>query len=290
MNKQFTNESASDSGKSKTTFMLVLFVLLLILLAVLLFTCRSQRQSGTTQNAPKTGAVAPPALQIPAVKPGEAVVSHTGYSFLYNEPHEQAAWVAYVMRGSQLEGKGFARTNQFTPDPLVNTGTADDADYNGSGYDRGHLASAEDMSWSAETMRESFYYSNMSPQVPAFNRGVWKRLEELIRYWSSAYDSVYTVTGPVLTEGLPAIGHNSVSVPHYFYRVVLEYNSKGAQGIGFVMPNEASAATLKSFAVSIDSVERLTGLDFFPRLPDDVEEKIESRVEEESWLWKRVKK
>lgn len=274
----------------KTTLLLLLFVLLLALLLAGLYTCRQQRTAAGKTPHYRQADAALNALQIPSLKPADQLIERTGYTLSFVPAHEQAAWVAYVLRGTQLEAAHYNRTNQFMADPLAKPHSADDADYESSGYDRGHLASAEDMSWSEQTMRESFYYSNMSPQVPAFNRGVWKRLEELVRYWSSAYDSVYVVTGPVLTAGLPAIGHDRVSVPQYYYKAILEYNPKGVQGIGFVLRNEASAATLKSFAVSIDSVEHLTGIDFFPKLPDDVEEKVESRYNESDWLWTRKKK
>ena len=110
---------------------------------------------------------------IPKVCKSDVVVSHVGYSFLYNEEHEQASWMAYELTKEETT-KAFERTNQFKPDPSVSTLTAHDADYAGSGYDRGHLAPAADMGWSSSAMAESFYYSNMSLQVPGFNRGVWK--------------------------------------------------------------------------------------------------------------------
>lgn len=271
-----------------TSILLVAILLLLAVLLIGLYTCRQQRVAAGKATY-KVDSAALNAVQLPALKPNDQIIERTGYTLSFVPAHEQAAWVAYVLRGSQLQAAHFLRTNQFMTDPLAKPHSADDGDYEASGYDRGHLASAEDMSWSEATMRESFYYSNMSPQAPAFNRGVWKRLEELVRYWSEAYDSVYVVTGPVLTPNLPAIGHNKVSVPRYFYKAVLEYNARGVQGIGFVLPNQASSASLKSFAVSIDSVEHLTGLDLFPKLPDDVEEKIESNPEVENWLWTRKK-
>jgi endonuclease G len=181
------------------------------------------------------------------------------------------------------------RSNKFIIDPLVKTGSADNSDYAGSGYDKGHLAPAGDMGWSATSMKESFYYSNMSPQVPSFNRGVWKRVEELVRAWANEYKSVYIVTGPVLTNGLPTIGHDKVSVPKYFYKVILEYNASGTKGIGFVIPNAASQESLQRYAVSIDSVEKITGIDFFPLLPDKQEKAIESNLNVNEWTWKSFK-
>lgn len=262
---------------------------LLLLLFVLLYTCYKQRTAPALPGASgyKTDAATAKGLQIPAPTPSGQVIGRRGYTLSFNAKHQQAAWVGYVLRGYQVRQANENRSDAFLVDPLAKPHSADEADYNNSGYDRGHLAAAEDMGWSAQTMRESFYYSNVSPQVPAFNRGVWKRLEELVRYWAEAYDSVYVITGPVLRPGLPVIGHDAVSVPKQFYKVVLEYNRKGVQGIGFLLRNEASAAPLKSFAVSVDEVEKLTGLDFFPQLPDDVEQKIESSANTAGWLWEK---
>ncbi|MBU6325611.1 MAG: DNA/RNA non-specific endonuclease [Bacteroidetes bacterium] len=213
--------------------------------------------------------------ELPLIRPGDQIVRHTGYTLCYSETHEQAAWVAYDLTRSEAAG-GYERTNKFIPDPSVQTGSATAADYANSGYDRGHLAPAGDMGWSAITMSESFYYSNMSPQEPSFNRGIWKKLEEQVRAWANADSVLYVVTGPVLSEGLPTIGPNMVSVPRYYYKVLLDFNKPGFKAIGFVLPNAPSSLPLSSFAVSVDSVERLTGLDFFPALPDGAEDLLES--------------
>jgi endonuclease G len=227
-------------------------------------------------------------LEIPATNPTEIIITHTGYSLLYNETHEQAGWVAYELTKEETT-KIVERTNKFMVDPLVKTGTANDNDYAGSGYDKGHLAPAADMGWSSITMAESFYYSNMSPQEPGFNRGVWKRLEELVRTWAIENNSIYIVTGPVLTTGLSTIGANKVSVPKYFYKVILDYTEPSIKGIGFIMTNTSSGEPLQTFAVTIDSVEKFTGIDFFPLLPDDQEQKIESTLCVSCWSWKSVK-
>jgi endonuclease G len=223
-------------------------------------------------------------LEIPQTTPQEEVISHTGYSFLYSEPYEQAKWVAYELTREETN-KGFERTNQFIPDLSVSTGSADNADYARSGYDRGHLAPAGDMGWSATAMAESFYYSNMSPQEPGFNRGVWKRLEELVRIWAVDYQSVYVVTGPVLTNGLRTIGSNNVAVPKYYYKVILDYHEPESKGIGFILPNCSSGEPLQRYAVTIDSVEHFTGIDFFPKLADDLGSRIESDLTVTSWAW-----
>ena len=221
---------------------------------------------------------------LPAPKVDVQVVHHKGYSLGYAEEHEQASWVAYLMSRARLI-KVAQRNDDFRPDPSVNTGTAVTADYQASGYDRGHLAPAADMAWSVATMSESFFYSNMSPQLPGFNRGVWKRLEDLFRDWAGLYDSLLVVTGPVLSPQLPTIGLNRVSVPEFYYKVMVDTASARRQGIGFLLPNASSQLPLSAFVVTIDSVERLTGLDFFHSFPDTLEKLLEHDVCMSCWDW-----
>lgn len=227
-------------------------------------------------------------LEYPALLPNEKIISHSGYSFVYSETHEQAKWIAYELTKEETNSL-FERTDKFLLDPMVSTGTAENSDYANSGYDKGHLAPAADMGWSAESMRESFYFSNMSPQLPGFNRGVWKRLEELMRSWAIEYNAIYIVTGPILKPGLSTIGTNRVSVPLEYYKVILDYTQPEVHAIGFILPNASSSASLNTFAVSIDEVERRTGIDFFPALPDDQETKLEKEVCQSCWHWAAIK-
>ena len=221
--------------------------------------------------------------EIPAIKRDEVIINHLAYSLVYNEFHEQAKWVGYELTAKETQ-KIYDRTNHFVVDPSVKTKTACDADYKKSGYDRGHLAPAGDMGWSETSMAESFYYSNMSPQKPSFNRGIWKKLEELVRSWANELDTIYVVTGPVLQANLSSIGVNKISVPNYYYKVILDaYPTKKA--IGFILPNEGSSASLKSYDVSIDAVEKITGIDFFPLLPDHIETKVEASFCSSCWSW-----
>jgi endonuclease G, mitochondrial len=224
-------------------------------------------------------------LEIPKLNPKDDLIFHMGYILSYNETFEQANWVAYKLTAGETKSV-VERSNRFRVDPEVKTGTANDLDYKGTGYDKGHLAPAGDMGWSETTMQESFYYSNMSPQDPGFNRGVWKRLEELVRSWAVEDQVIYIVTGPVLTNGLPTIGTNEVAVPKYFYKVILVKQESGSRELGFIIPNAASGAPLQSFTVTIDSVETITGIDFFPALPDPEEKILESTLDLKPWSWK----
>ena len=134
-------------------------------------------------------------------------------------------------------------------------------------------------------MEESFFYSNMSPQVPGFNRGIWKKLEERVRQWAIENKDIYVVTGPVLTADLPVIGPDKVSVPRYYYKVILDYTLPELKGIGFILPNASSTMPLESYAVPIDSVEKMTGINFFPALPDKQEQALEKTVCIPCWSW-----
>ncbi len=223
-------------------------------------------------------------LEIPKTTSKDKVISHTGYSLLFNNTHKQATWVAYELTKDETN-KIYDRTDKFIPDPKVKTTTSFDGDYKSSGYDRGHLAPASDMGWSLTAMSESFYYSNMSPQAPSFNRGIWKKLEEQVRTWAVENESIYVVTGPVLTNKLESIGPNKISVPKYYYKVLLDYTLPNIKGIGFILPNEASKEELYTFAVTIDSVEQVTGLDFFPLLQNNYEDQIESTNCIACWTW-----
>ena len=211
------------------------------------------------------------------------VVEHSYYTLSYSENHEQAEWVAYELTKERTGGtKG--RSNDFRPDDMVSTGSAELADYKSSGYDRGHLAPAGDMKFNARAMSESFLMSNMSPQTAGFNRGIWKNLEEQVREWAVRNEHLYVITGPCLTEeSLGTIGDNEVTIPAMYYKVILDYTAPEVKAIAFILANERGQHQLNTYAVTIDYVEKLTGIDFFPELPDDLEVLLESRKDLSRW-------
>lgn len=224
-------------------------------------------------------------LELPAFSKSDQIIRHTMFTLCYLDQYEQAEWTAYVLTSMMVTARGVRRSNDFRPDPLVMTGTATPEDYRKSGYDKGHLVPANDMKSSGRSMSETFYLSNMSPQVPAFNRGIWKRLEEQVRRWAEENEEICVVTGPVLTDdGFAVIGPNRVAVPLRYYKVILDYREPGLKAIGFIIPNCRSDADLETYAVTIDAVEEITGIDFFPELPSPVEEQLESVIELEKWF------
>lgn len=210
---------------------------------------------------------------------GEIVV-HSYFTLSYNEKHEQANWVHYKLTPSFLNGNT-ARTDKFLRDPKVSTSSAGPNSYRGSGYDRGHLAPAGDMKFNSISMSESFYMSNISPQDPSFNRGIWKKLESLVRAWGEESEIYVTTAGILNSNNLGSVGINSVTIPAKFYKVI--YSPSKQKMIGFVLNNRKSYNALSTFVVSVDSIEELTGIDFYSDLPDEIENKLESEISKSRW-------
>lgn len=212
------------------------------------------------------------------------IINHTAFTLSYIEQYEQPEWVAYKLTRDMLTGPA-GRTNKFIADTLVPTGSATARDYEKSGYDKGHLCPAADMKSSPLLMKECFYMSNMSPQEPSFNRGVWLKLEELVRTWALRDSMIYIATGPIFSDSMKFIGKkNRVAVPWGFYKVILDYR-KGhwPKAIGFILPNCGSSDSLIHFTAAVDSVEKVTGIDFFPDLPDIIERSVESSCDLSEW-------
>lgn len=151
------------------------------------------------------------------------IIHHTYYTLSFIDKYKQAEWVAYKLTSEMTQGEA-KRNNKFREDQSVLTGSATLEDYRKSGYDRGHLCPAGDMKFSVKAMDETFYLSNMSPQNAGFNRGIWEKLEEQVRFWAKENGILYIVVGPILKNGLPTIGvDNRVAVPEQYYKIILFY-------------------------------------------------------------------
>lgn len=234
---------------------------------------------------------------LPELLQGEQIIKHSAMYLVYSEEHEQAKWVAHIISTDVATGR-LGRTNDFRPDSLVPTGSAVEADYflkylqtdgsytyDGFGFDRGHLAPSADFRWSKKAISESYLYSNMSPQRGSFNRGGWATLENLMRsYVIEKNTALMVVTGPVLNDSLDVVfkGVNQVSIPEYYFKVA--YDTMNNIGIGFIMPNKEIVNPIESYAVTIDEVEKLTGINFFASLPDNIENDMERNIDVTWWL------
>jgi endonuclease G len=213
----------------------------------------------------------------------------SAFAFNYNERAEQANWLAHIISPEIKDGI-ITRTNNFRVDPAVKTGTAIEKDYWNSGYDRGHLAPSADFRWSLNALSESYFYSNMTPQKPELNRERWAQLEDMLRRYVEEYGhALYVVTGPILESGLDSIGPNRVAVPKRFYKVVFDFSLTRPRGIAFIMPNGYCKYPVMYYAVTVDSVEKITRMNFWPKLDTDRENWVERTFTDSLWLVKKAK-
>ncbi|EPF7978062.1 DNA/RNA non-specific endonuclease [Vibrio harveyi] len=204
-----------------------------------------------------------------------------GYAVGYNYDTKNADWVAYHITAESVNITN-KRSNSFKEDTeMPGYARSTLADYKGSGYDRGHLAPSATMDFTRESMKQSFLMSNMSPQLPGFNRVGWRVLEEHVRDLANEYNELYVVTGPIYQGNEGTIG-NGVVIPSAFYKVILDPSFDEA--IAFIVPHrDVSSSELANFITTIDEVERQTGLDFFAQTPDSIEDNMESVKWEEMW-------
>ncbi|MGM9829272.1 MAG: DNA/RNA non-specific endonuclease [Muribaculaceae bacterium] len=209
------------------------------------------------------------------------VCHYSGFTSYFNPETHIPNCVAYEIIESETTGDE-PRKKSFEADHTID-GCAESSDYRNSGYDRGHMAPAADMKWSKEAMEESFLMTNICPQVKSLNSGIWHRLEQRVREWAARDSSIIVVCGPIFTPGKPVeqIGEIGVAVPHRFFKAL--YAPGRNIGIAFIFDNDKVKGELRKYAVTIDSVERETGLDLFYNLPDDIENEVENQCNYKLW-------
>ena len=210
-------------------------------------------------------------LELPAINPGDEIVRHYAYTLCFSDADKEPKWVAYVLKASYVGGHE-KRPDNFMADPLIVTGSANTQDYTHSGYDRGHQVPAADMKWSRRAEEESFYMSNVCPQLHGFNDGIWNNLENSVRNLALRDGKLYIIVGPVLGGQLKKIGQDNVSVPKFFYKVILDTRAAGSQSVSaFIIPNQDLKEPFWDYSVSLDSVEKITGIKFFPKLRSKIQ-------------------
>ena len=209
------------------------------------------------------------------------VCQYSGFTSYFNPETHIPNCVAYEIIESETTGDE-PRKKSFEADHTID-GCAESSDYRNSGYDRGHMAPAADMKWSKVAMEESFLMTNICPQVKSLNSGIWHRLEQRVREWAARDSSIIVVCGPIFTPGKPVeqIGEIGVAVPHRFFKAL--YAPGRNIGIAFIFDNDKVKGELRKYAVTIDSVERETGLDLFYNLPDDIENEVENQCNYKLW-------
>ena len=273
--------------KKKTNIYTIL--LMAIIMIATFVVANNKNNTSNTSNTSETEIDTQAPYEIPRLnnQQPEQVIEHLGYTVSYNPQWLVPNWVAYELTNSETIGEQ-ERSNHFKPDPLVKGDPVTTGDYSKSGYDRGHMAPAADMKWSEQAMRESFYMTNICPQLHNLNAGDWKDLEELARDWAQTYGSIYIACGPIVEVNYQTIGKNhSIAVPSAFYKVFLRRTGKSWASIGFIMPNKAGNRPLMTYMHTVDEVEEQTGLDFFFHLPDSIESQVESTYSLSDWTLSR---
>jgi len=190
----------------------------------------------------------------------------TNYAIQYDTGTKTAVYVVEHVTKAAITGPA-KRKDDFRPDPAIPVvGQSQLVDYAGFPYDRGHLVPAGDNTQNDLIMSESFFLSNMVPQVPNNNRGIWKQLESNVRDYVRNFNDVYVTSGTIYDKGFTTIGPNKVGVPTRLFKVIVD--NKTLKASAYIFPNQPlPVQDLQKYKVSIKDVETATGINFNPKLP-----------------------
>ena len=223
-------------------------------------------------------------LEIPAYNKDAFIIYYTGYTVCYDEANKIPLWVAYELTSEEANGTIGRNGKNFRPDEKLNAVQADNYDYRGSGWSRGHMAPAGDFKWDEQAMWDTFYYTNCCPQDEKMNNGSWNVLENKVRSWACHFGNVYVITGPIIGKNLNGkIGVHQITVPDAFFKALLVNSDGEYHGIAFIMQNNSITQPLNESYLSINTLEMESGIDFFPELDDANEERIEDTPEPTFW-------
>lgn len=207
-------------------------------------------------------------LELPAYDASEDIVVHLGYTASYNHTTLIPDWVAWELTAEEAGGMNDGQYS-FSRDPEVKFPKASREDYANSGWDKGHMAPRADMKWSCQALEESYYFTNICPQNHEMNSQAWRKIEELTRRLALRYGSVYVVCGPVVGTGRNGtIGKAGVQVPDAFFKALAVNTPDGYRTVGFLVENSRQEGSPRRYAMTVDSVESVTGRNLFPSLPE----------------------
>lgn len=212
----------------------------------------------------------------------QIVIQHDYYTYGYDTKHNITSWVAYNLSLNEMDSR-VDRADAFTNDPELRVANqADAGTYYRSGYDRGHLAPAADMGFNQKAMQQSFYLTNVVPQNPSLNRGLWAELEREIRQQLRKDKNLYVVTGTLFVIGDKKI--KQMTVPDYLYKIIFDYEGPEQKMIAFMFPNNSIRGSLDEYIVSVNQLEGLSNHDFFSELDDALEKDLEAKTEYSAWF------
>jgi endonuclease G len=220
-------------------------------------------------------------LLLPSEMDREQTIHHNGYSLSYNTSYVLPSWVSYKVTKAQVNINDKTK-GKYVSDPLITTRSASKKDYKNGGYIMAQFVNYLDVKQIPDAVEETFYMSNIAPMKLAYYNHIWIKTEQMIRLWTSGTEGLYVVCGPILTDApFPTIGSKNVSVPKRYYKAV--YDPANKKAIGFIFKNGTSSGKIKSFSVSVDEIEKETGIDLFQSLDDELEKAIESNLNTDDW-------
>ena len=264
----------------KKTFFAIIALLLVVLYISYMPATKADAEPIPSLNAD--------AIEIPLANStlNEKILKRMGYTVSFNMEMNIPNWVAWRLDAEKLIERE-SRNDKFLPDPDIEPSLAITTDeYKHSGWDRGHMCPAADNKYHWRAMDQSFYMTNVCPQNHNLNRGDWKELEDACRKWAEQ-EPIYVVCGPILYKH-PKYGYigknHSIRIPDAFFKVILTgIESQAPRAIGFIYKNESGNNKKSKYVNTIDEVERITNMDFFSSLPDDIEQRIESTYTLSDW-------
>ena len=220
---------------------------------------------------------------LPLQNASEQILYRKGYTVSYNKDNRIPNWVAWHLTADHTSGPYRRPGGAWHEDTQVPTPRITLTDFRDCAWTRGHMCPAGDNKWDADAMYETFLFTNCCPQHANLNSGVWNQIEMSCRRWAEKYGDIYIVCGPILfRQEHETIGPNKVVVPEAFFKVVL-CRSDRPKAIGFLFRNDGKKVTLSSVVHTVDDIERLTGIDFFPALDDKTEDRIEAEANLREW-------
>jgi endonuclease G len=279
---------------------LLICVVAVVLVTVILLTCgtpsprRTEHHGSPEQEVAIPSAASAPAYEdapwgLPVGSPSVRVLSRVAFTIGHDGVKRQPRWVAYHIK-SEYVGLPALGKRKFVPDPeLPEEESAKKSDYENSGYDRGHMAPFASVRRKDDPRPEdeSCYFSNICPQKPSLNRQIWSLLEERVRDWAKKYGEVWVVTGPIFGEDGKTLPSGRVAIPLSFYKIVARVDGEKIELLSFILSQDATSTAedkkFTKFLVSVDEVEKATGLDFMSELPDEVENVLEAKKPAEIW-------
>lgn len=230
-------------------------------------------------------------LPLGTPKDSDFVKCRKGYAIGYNYQLKSAEWVSYLLLGTNEDGVD--REDDFQPDPDIpeeyRTYPTDYEDHTVTEtgdvqkYHKGHLANSESVDTTRIANLETFYMSNMTPQLSGHNLAIWKGLENRERKWALERKLVLVMAGPLyLEDSIQTIGKNQVPIPTHYWKVI--YDMRKGDAIGFLIPHKPlKTDQLNNYFESIDAIESKSGLDLLSSLPDDIEGDLEVIKAAKQW-------